>query len=126
MSDATKWEGLWNKRPGIYGSRVFRKKNLPDKFRIIVRYNKFYEKDSSRPRFVFCIADGDAAEAIELDMREYGPDLDQLYITPEEAWRIAVTQYDGRRDPYDVYTHEDFGGRPLRDILTRGLEEEQR
>jgi hypothetical protein len=39
------------------------------------------------------------------------------YCTVDEAWRIAVNQYDGRNDPYDVYARCDFPSNTLLEIL---------
>lgn len=73
MGEKTKWEGLWGNitRTGFYLSKSFNKKNIPDRFKIVLRYNKFYEKDSSKPRFVFCIAEGDAAAEVALETEDY-------------------------------------------------------
>ena len=46
-----KYEYLWKLSPGWYGTRVFSKDeltNLPDKFKIKVRYSKFYEPNKSK------------------------------------------------------------------------------
>ena len=69
MSEATKtkWEGLWNNREGVYSGRVIKKADIPAYARLILRYNKYYEKDGNRPRFVYCFANGDAADAITLE-----------------------------------------------------------
>ena len=125
MAEKTKWEGLWgqNTRTGFYISKTYSKKNLPDRFKVVLRYNKFYEKDSRKPRFIFSLAESDAANAIVFDIEDYGVDLEQEYLTPHEAWCVAVDQYDGRHDPYDVYAHCDFRGRPLREILMDEVEE---
>lgn len=73
MSEKTKWQGLWNNREGVYSGKVIKKSDIPAYSRLIVRYNKFYEKDGSKPRFVYCFANGDSAKAItmECDHDEY-------------------------------------------------------
>ena len=49
----TKWMGLWSQnRQGFYAGQVIKKQDIPKYTRIVLRYNKFYEKDSNRPRFV--------------------------------------------------------------------------
>ena len=64
----TKWEGLWQQREAIYSGKVIKKADIPPYSRLIVRYNKYYEKDSNKPRFVYCFASGDAAKAITLEI----------------------------------------------------------
>lgn len=68
MSESTKteWKGLWFKREGVYSGEVLKKSDIPPYARLILRYNKFYEKGSNRPKFVYCFANGDAADAITL------------------------------------------------------------
>lgn len=59
----TKWNGLWaQERPGFYAGQVIKKKDIPAYTRIVLRYNKFYEKDGKRPRFVYCFADSKGYE----------------------------------------------------------------
>lgn len=56
----TKWQGLWaQERAGFYAGKVIKKADIPKYTRIVLRYNKFYEKDGNRPRFVYCFADSD-------------------------------------------------------------------
>ena len=37
----------------------------------MLRYNKFYEADSNRPKFVFSFADAEAAESISFELQDY-------------------------------------------------------
>lgn len=39
------------------------------------------------------------------------------FISVDEAWRIAVNQYDGGSDAYDVYAHCDFPSMTIGEIL---------
>lgn len=56
----TKWMGLWaQERQGFYAGQVIKKSDIPANTRIVLRYNKFYEKDGNRPRFVYCFADAE-------------------------------------------------------------------
>lgn len=59
----TEWQGLWSQgHPGLYASKVFKKEDiteLPRYTRILLKYNKYYEKDGDRPRMVFCFADAE-------------------------------------------------------------------
>ena len=66
MSLKTKWEGLWKQRDGVYSSYVLKKEDIPPYSKLIVRHNKYYEKDSTKPRFIFCFANGDSEKAITL------------------------------------------------------------
>lgn len=59
----TKWEGLWKqKRDGVYAGAVIKKSDIPKHTRIVLRYNKYYEKDSNKPKFVYCFADSSGYE----------------------------------------------------------------
>lgn len=56
----TKWQGLWQQdRQGFYAGQVIKKAEIPKYTRIVLRYNKFYEKGGNRPRFVYCFADSE-------------------------------------------------------------------
>jgi len=67
----TSWEGLWFQRPGIYSGKTIKKSDIPAYSRLIIRFNKYWEKDSSRPKYVYCFAEGNAATAITLSKDEY-------------------------------------------------------
>ena len=67
-NEKTKWYGLWSQREAVYSGQVIRKADIPNHSRLIVRYNKFYEKDGNKPRFVYCFANGDAAKAITIEV----------------------------------------------------------
>ena len=56
----TNWFGLWAQdRPGVYAGQVIKKSDIPKYTRIVMRNNKFYEKDGNRPKFVYCFADSE-------------------------------------------------------------------
>ena len=56
----TKWLGLWaQERQGFYASSVIKKADIPAYTRLVLRYNKFYSKDSNKPKFVLCFADSE-------------------------------------------------------------------
>lgn len=60
----TKWLGLWaQERQGFYSGQVIKKSDIPKYTRIILRYNKYYEKNGNRPRFVYCFADSEGYES---------------------------------------------------------------
>ena len=60
----TKWMGLWaQERQAFYAGQVIKKTDIPKYTRIVLRYNKYYEKDSNRPRFVYCFADSEGYES---------------------------------------------------------------
>ena len=67
-NEKTKWYGLWSQREAVYSGQVIRKADIPNHSRLIVRYNKFYEKDGNKPRFVYCFANGDAAKEITIEV----------------------------------------------------------
>ena len=70
MSEKTNWQGLWKQRDAIYSSYVLKKSDIPKYSKLIVRYNKYYEKDSTKPMFVFCFANGDSVKAITMETTE--------------------------------------------------------
>ena len=120
----TKWEGLWaQESPAIYAGKVIKKSDIPKYTRIVLRYNKHYQKDSNRPRFVYCFADSEGYESkciplraeerkpyIGSDGNYYTGDGERLY-TQEDARRIIDGAfYDTRAgvsDPWDILP-EDF------------------
>ena len=69
----TKWEGLWQNREGVYSGYTIKKTDIPPYSKLIVRYNRFYEKGSNKPRFVYMFAQKAAADAItlQIDKDEY-------------------------------------------------------
>ena len=74
MGVKSNWMGLWKQREGLYKSYALTQeqiKKLPKKTRILLRYNKFYEADSNRPKFVFSFADAEAAESISFELQDY-------------------------------------------------------
>lgn len=92
----TEWKGLWNNREGVYSGQVIKKSDIPDYARLIVRYNKYYDKDSNRPRFVYCFANGDAAKAItmKVDKEEYKETVN----LKEKAEELAEVMREGNRN----------------------------
>lgn len=123
---STKWMGLWSQeRRGVYAGQVIKKGDIPKYTRIILRYNKFYEKDSNRPRFVYCFADSEGFEnnCVQIepykldDARPYKEDGtyytesgDRLYTYADARAIINGTVADveyGITDPYDILP-EDF------------------
>lgn len=75
----TKWQGLWaQERQGFYAGQVIKKGDIPKYTRIVLRYNKFYEKGSNRPKFVYCFADSDGYEdkCVPIEMSEKKPYVD--------------------------------------------------
>ena len=128
----TKWLGLWY-HPESYGF-TSAALNLADlrKFkgsvRLYVRKNRFYEKDSNRPNYCFCFKDAEAAnneslvEIIKSDIL----DLDEKYISCADAAWVARRWYDGKHDPYDVYTTSDFEqhAQTLQEIINNKIDEQ--
>ena len=123
----TKYEGLWAQgRQGFYAGKVINKKDIPNYTRLVIRYNKFYEKDGNRPRFVYCFADAKGYEnkCVPLEYEEnaegapykgedgnyYTESGDRLY-TRDDARAIIDGTFDdvkfGISDPWDILP-EDF------------------
>ena len=85
MSDAkTQWLGLWKTREGVYSGQTIKRDEIPDHAKLIVRYNKFYESDSNRPRFVYCFASGNAEKAITIEI------TNDEYVTLEDAEELQT------------------------------------
>ena len=108
----TKWQGLWaQERPGFYAGQVLKKADIPKYTRIVLRYNKFYEKDGNRPRFVYCFADseGYADKCVPLEYEE--EESSERLFTREEVRKIINGTVDavkyGITDPFDILP-EDF------------------
>ena len=82
MGKENKYEGLWAGRTGWYSSKAFLKKDIADllkegeRKKLILRYNKGYEKDSNRPRFIFAFADSSQADDITADVPYRCEDVD--------------------------------------------------
>ena len=65
----TEWYGLW-KNGGVYSGYTIKKEDIPPYSKIVLRFNKFYKKDSGRPRFQYCFANGDAAYALTVELSD--------------------------------------------------------
>lgn len=107
----TKWQGLWRQdREGFYAGQVIKKDDIPEHTRIILRYNKFYEKGGNRPRFVYCFADSagyeDKCVPVEYEnspaqmiaelaevMREGNRNADVMRL-PSDSMSAAASLYD--------------------------------
>lgn len=60
----TKWLGLWHQeRQGFYAGQIIKKADIPNRTRVVMRFNKYYKAGSNRPRFVFCFADSKGYES---------------------------------------------------------------
>lgn len=91
----TKWQGLWaQERQGFYAGQVIKKGDIPKYTRIVLRYNKFYEKDSSRPRFVYCFADSEGYEdkCVPIETAEGKPYKDDDIYYTEEGERLYTEE----------------------------------
>ncbi len=83
----TKWLGLWQQeRQGFYAGQVIKKGDIPKYTRLVMRFNKFYEAGSNKPRFVYCFADSTGYEDKCVPV-EWEEDGERLY-TEDEVYRI--------------------------------------
>lgn len=82
-TERTKWEGLWQQREGVYSSKTIRKMDIPKYAKLIIRYNKYYEKGCNKPRFVYTFAQRESANAITLKIEK------DEYITLVEAEELS-------------------------------------
>lgn len=88
MSKKTGWQGLWKQRDGLYAGKKILKKDLqelPTGTHLIIRYNKFYEADTNRPKFVYCFADKEATDKISVDLTLQ--DYERTY-TEDEVYKV--------------------------------------
>lgn len=83
----TNWLGLWyHKENYLYMSTAL---NLADlrKFkgniRLVVRKNRYYEKDTNRPNMIFCITDANSENPSRFEVIETGEMIDTQYRTSE-------------------------------------------
>ena len=97
MSEKTKWEGLWYQKEGVYAGKVIKKADIPKYAKLIVRYNKYYSKDSNKPKFVYCFANGDSANAITMEVNS-----ETFQDSEIMANRIAELE----EQISNMYTHE--------------------
>lgn len=118
----SKWLGLWaQERQGFYAGQVIKKGDIPKYTRIVLRYNKYYEKDSNRPRFVYCFADSEGYESkcvpveiegkppYEEDGGYYTGDGDRLYTEREVQDILNRCAYAiGGDAAYGMYLVSDF------------------
>ena len=106
----TKYEGLWH-NGHVYSGRTIKKSDIPKYARLIIMENKYWEEESNRPRFVYCFASGDEANAITLDPEEYHSVIDELqdeikalkeqidsmYTAEQVQYAINCAAEDGKR-----------------------------
>ena len=91
----TKWMGLWaQERPAFYAGQVIKKADIPKYTRIVLRYNKYYEKNSNRPKFVYCFADAEGYESkcIPIEYDEDEDEYGERVYTETEVWQRKQEQ----------------------------------
>lgn len=64
----SKWLGLWDCGNGVHISSTLRKHEIPPHAKLVVKENEYYNAGTNRPKFVYCFAAGDEADAISLDV----------------------------------------------------------
>lgn len=112
-----KWEGLWKSdSKDAYSGPIIKKSDIPDYSRLIVVPNKSYQKNSNRPKFVYCFAHSVSfavnaeklkpKKLIEIDGRFYTEENERLY-TEEEVRVIMDGVFDDAinrvaYDPWDL------------------------
>lgn len=91
MSKKTGWQGLWKQRDGLYAGKKILKKDLqelPTGTHLIIRYNRFYEAGTSRPKFVYCFADKEATDKMSADLTMQDYYYAGKTYTEEEVYKI--------------------------------------
>lgn len=88
----TKWQGLWAQdRAGFYAGPVIKKSDIPKYTRIVMRYNKFYEAGTNRPRFIYDFADATSYKdkCVEIEYE------DSLQSKVDKLKKILASGHDG-------------------------------
>lgn len=94
-SKKTNWEGLWYQPDmHIYTSRCFTLADLrkfKGNIKILVRKNKFFEKDSRRPNYQFCICDSRAEKVQSFQVMKAISEAfeNEAYIRLDDAVEVA-------------------------------------
>lgn len=111
MAEKTTWEGLWKRRSGVYCSRRFNIEEFPKHTSIVVRYNKFYDKNTSRPRFVFCFADKEAEKDLcdEIVFEDYESTKEMLERT-KDSIKNTLAMLEESMNAVSGVTLRDDGG----------------
>ena len=112
----TEWYGLW-KNGGVYSGYTMKKADSPPYSKIVLRFNKFYKKDSGRPRFQYCFANGDATRALTVELSdeeaetiaalkariaELEEQIDDMYTYDEVTSAVRAAARDGANGYTDV------------------------
>lgn len=106
----TKWQGLWAQdRQGLYAGRVIKKADIPPYTRVVMRYNKFYEKGGNKPKFIFCFADSAGYEQTCVPL-DYEQGTNARLYTEEEVQTIInrCACYIGGDGEYGEHLVSDF------------------
>jgi predicted nucleic acid-binding Zn finger protein len=89
--------GLWkSERSGWYLSKPILKKKLAeskDRFRIIMRYNKYHNPENNTPKFIFALADEESTQnitEIQLESDEFQNIMDSIKRIQEIAYNGDV------------------------------------
>lgn len=92
----TKWLGLWKQeKPGVYAGQVIKKADIPKYTHLVMRYNKYYEAEGNRPRFVYCFVDSaDYAKlCTQIDIDTDDEEEAERVFTYEEVQRMVNAAY---------------------------------
>ena len=127
----TQWLGLWaQERQGFYAGQVIKKSGIPEHARIVLRYNKFYEKDGNRPKFVYCFADSEGykSKCVPLELDEHGMTeldahlwrcLEEYLDAKDEELRMMNPLKAGGGNSPEYYHGVRHGGCAVIDDITR-------
>jgi hypothetical protein len=116
--EKTKWYGLWKNRQGVYSGQIIKKADIPKYARLVIRFNKYYDADSNKPKFVYCFASGEKEKAITIEndtkefisrVEELEEELDGMYTRDQVQYCINRALEYGRQGYYagDIIV-EDF------------------
>lgn len=93
----TKWQGLWKQKEALYISETIRREDIPENAKLIVRYNKYYQKDSSKPNFVYRFVEDEVPVT-------KGTNSNKKEINPE---KLTVEIEKMKKQINNMYTKED-------------------
>lgn len=138
-SHRTAYEGLWYRPEShLYVSKVFNLAALREYksgFRLVIRKNKYYKKDTDRPNLVFSIMSVDGSEYYEdIKVRQtfLKDRLDELIYTYDDIREVAysaaraVEYGETVEDATEEAIGEVYLRRTLGELLDELIEEEEK
>jgi hypothetical protein len=124
-----KFEGLWRREgSSYYVSKAFLKKDIADllgdgeKKRLIIRHNKFWDREHNRPRYVFAFVDSKIADAITEEVPYIGDSDEGIDESIETVETDITKSVGGHCDDFEF--REIFDYHDLLKCVGLGLHDE--